>query len=937
MDMEAELGIDSIKRVEILAAVQEQAPGLPEIDAGHMGALRTLGEIVAYMQSLMGPATATAAAPSVDLEALMLKVVADKTGYPEAMLELSMDMEAELGIDSIKRVEILAAVQEQAPGLPEIDASHMGALRTLGEIVTYMQSLMGGAPQASAPASSVPVIEPAKLGRYALELIPAPAVGLAQAGLHAEAGVLVCGHAEVGPALVAELRKRGLEVRDYFAGDPTTIPADVGALVLLAGLRDVASVDEAVAINREAFHAARAIAPRFTAHGGLFVTVQDTGGGFGLEACPPTRAYLAGLPALVKTAKQEWPEAGLKSIDIDRSGRSPAALALVIADELLLGGGELEVALAADGQRKTLRSFEQALAPAATSTNAIAPGEVLVVSGGARGVTAACVVEWAKATQARFVLLGRSQLDPEPSSSVGVHGDAELKRALLAEAQTRAEPLTPAVLSRRVQAVVAGREIRATLAAIEAAGGQARYLSVDVTNTAAVATALAEVRREWGPIAGLVHGAGVLADKRIAELGDDAFDRVFATKIDGLQALLAATASDPLRVLCLFSSVSARCGNNGQAAYAMANEVLNKIAQSEARARPSARVRALDWGPWEGGMVSPQLRDHFARLGVPMIPLQVGAKLFADELASADPSADPTQVELVLGGEPRPEALLVKGSEARTLELEVHLDRKTHSYLADHSIAGTVVVPVVLAVEWFSRLARAFRPDLHLRALTDLRVLRGIKLHGFDTGGDRLTLRARQLSNGDGAILGLEILGADGALHYRAEAKLATVAAALELSDASEAPRATMRAWGDATVYGDVLFHGREFQVIETLDGVGDDGISGTLRGVHTAGWKWEPWQTDVAALDGGLQMAVLWARERLGGATLPMGIGEVLIADVPVAHGPLRVVANCRKTSASHAVVNVVLFDGAGTRLSELRNTELVLRPDQPRVRAQA
>src|SRR5690606_25136299 len=180
--MDAAPGIVSIKRVAILAAVQEQAPGLPEIDAGHMGTLRTLGEIVAYMQSLLGPPRPisnaplaslagtvdhesrevtpgggrTGAAPSVDLEALMLAVVADKTGYPEAMLELSMDMEAELGIDSIKRVEILAAVQEQAPGLPEIDAGHMGTLRTLGEIVAYMQSLLGPPrPAASQAAPSV--------------------------------------------------------------------------------------------------------------------------------------------------------------------------------------------------------------------------------------------------------------------------------------------------------------------------------------------------------------------------------------------------------------------------------------------------------------------------------------------------------------------------------------------------------------------------------------------------------------------------------------------------------------------------------------------------------------------------------------------------------------------------------------------------------------
>ena len=127
---EADLGIDSIKRVEILAAVQDQVPGLPEVDAAHMGTLQTLGAIVDYMQGLLGtPAPATTAAPAapaapgVNLKALMLDVVADKTGYPADMLDLSMELEADLGIDSIKRVEILAAVQDQVPG-PRGDAAH---------------------------------------------------------------------------------------------------------------------------------------------------------------------------------------------------------------------------------------------------------------------------------------------------------------------------------------------------------------------------------------------------------------------------------------------------------------------------------------------------------------------------------------------------------------------------------------------------------------------------------------------------------------------------------------------------------------------------------------------------------------------------------------------------------------------------------------------
>merc|ERR1712098_556327 len=50
----------------------------------------------------------------------VMGTVSEKTGYPSGMLELSMDLEADLGIDSIKRVEILGSLQDQLPGLPEI-------------------------------------------------------------------------------------------------------------------------------------------------------------------------------------------------------------------------------------------------------------------------------------------------------------------------------------------------------------------------------------------------------------------------------------------------------------------------------------------------------------------------------------------------------------------------------------------------------------------------------------------------------------------------------------------------------------------------------------------------------------------------------------------------------------------------------------------------
>ncbi|MGH8107777.1 MAG: SDR family oxidoreductase, partial [Arenimonas sp.] len=371
--------------------------------------------------------------------------------------------------------------------------------------------------------------------------------------------------------------------------------------IYLGGMRAVDDDAQAIAINREAFIIARQLAQRLESERGLFVTAQDTGGSFGMEKVDARRAWLSGLPALVKTAALEWPLASLKAIDLESAGRDAKTLAKIIADELLEGGGEVEIMLRADGSRETLRSVAEPVIP---GKSVISAGEVVLVSGGARGVTASCIAEWARDCKARFVLLGRTPLNEEPASCVGVSDEAGLKRVLLEQARTQGETLKPAELLARVREVQGGREIRATLAAIEAAGATARYDAVNVADSNALKALLADVHKSWGPVSGIVHAAGVLADKRIVEKTDAMFDQVFDTKVQGLHALLAATSDEPIKLLAVFSSVSARCGNNGQADYAMANEVLAKVMWAESRRRPGLIAKSFGWGPWEAGMVT---------------------------------------------------------------------------------------------------------------------------------------------------------------------------------------------------------------------------------------------------------------------------------------------------------------------------------------------
>ncbi len=160
MDMEADLGIDSIKRVEILGAMQAQFPDLPHIEPEALAELRTLGQVINRLSIAIPtdsqdvskiqpdpsiPEPRANPSPSVPvftgqvetLTKVMMGIVSEKTGYPTEMISTDMDMEADLGIDSIKRVEILGAMQAQFPDLPQVQPETLADLRTLGQIVDF--------------------------------------------------------------------------------------------------------------------------------------------------------------------------------------------------------------------------------------------------------------------------------------------------------------------------------------------------------------------------------------------------------------------------------------------------------------------------------------------------------------------------------------------------------------------------------------------------------------------------------------------------------------------------------------------------------------------------------------------------------------------------------------------------------------------------------
>jgi NADP-dependent 3-hydroxy acid dehydrogenase YdfG len=171
------------------------------------------------------------------------------------------------------------------------------------------------------------------------------------------------------------------------------------------------------------------------------------------------------------------------------------------------------------------------------------------------------------------------------------------------------------------------------------------YVSADITDAHAVKASL-ESAKHLGAITGIIHGAGNLADKLIENKTEADFENVYAAKVQGLENMLAAVSADQLEYLVLFSSVAGFYGNVGQADYAIANEILNKTAHRFQTLHPLCRVVSINWGPWDGGMVTQQLRDYFEKLNIKIIPVDVGTRMLVDELEA---SGNGVATQVVIG------------------------------------------------------------------------------------------------------------------------------------------------------------------------------------------------------------------------------------------------------------------------------------------------
>ncbi|MBW6509766.1 MAG: SDR family oxidoreductase [Desulfuromonadales bacterium] len=936
MSLDADLGIDSIKRVEILSALQERLPELPAVKPEDLGVLQTLGQIVEHLQQGTADGVKTAAASvttgvdGAQVTTAILEVIAEKTGYPVEMLELEMSLDADLGIDSIKRVEILSALQERLPELPAVKPEHLGTLQTIDQIVDFLTSVSGSEKPAADVPAQVPEPVPT-IKRQEVRLVSLPKKRELKSfsfGAGAQVWITDDG-SQLIDALTSALTRHNLIARKVKLAELSSLsaPENLCGLLIVAPLKG--SDDRFMA---DSFQLLQLAAPHLReqgrGRGAFFATISRLNGCFGLPARSGIADALSGgLAGLSKTAALEWPDVHCKALDLGMGMEVvPAATTLV---EEIFSVSPLEIGVSSTGL--TTLELLTVDVPADTRELALEEGDLVVVSGGARGVTAAVSVALARKYRPTLALLGRSPLPAdEPPWLKNLDTEAEIKKALLAHS---AISLAPKDLQQHCDQVLAGREIRRTLDDILKAGATPLYLPVDLRDESAVASTIANLQEQYGVVKGVIHGAGVLADKLIVDKSREQFQLVFDTKVKGCRHLLKSFDAKNLAFLVMFSSSTARFGRIGQADYAVANEVLNKMAQQFAQSHAQARVLSLNWGPWDGGMVTAALKKIFAREGIDVIDLQTGAAYLLKELTVPEKT-----VELVIAGghdqgfadidiEP-PQNLYV----SRAFDLDLNIDQ--FPVLNSHVIDGKAVVPVALMIEWLAHAAAHNNPGLKFQGLNDLRVLKGILLEAGQTYN--LQAMTGKAIKSDGLhVVPVELSGIDRQGHLVAHARARVVLAAgygaarqpRSMLDLAAYPHASTSLYQDQK-----LFHGKAFQGLRNILGCSAQGINALVNPApQPQEWIEQPlrnsWFADPLALDSSFQMLILWSFEQYQAGSLPVFAGRYRQYQERFPDAGVEVRARIISTSQHRATADIDFVDlDDGHLVARLENYECVI-----------
>jgi len=652
MDLEADLSIDSIKRMEIIGELRNQLGGFntsvksEESIIEELAAIKTLQLLLNWITGNQPETSETIESIPLSslsvtqdgviegwseerIKAILLDAVSNKTGYPQEMLGLDMDLEADLSIDSIKRMEIISELKENIQRLIEIYNTKgeeliekLASIKTLNGLINWIVDSLSSEKDsieqitAQTQGDVVKVVVGEKISRLRFELTPVLDTGEKPVDISGKHFAITDDQGGVALSIKTVLEQNGAIVSIIDLEQPLS---DFDGLIILnifASPVRPTIIESFELIKKLDFNRAKWV-----------YTISDTQSLLSDGSDVKLLRHFQGYSGLLKSLDKEYENTKCRLVSLTTKLTSEQ-IAWVTLSEVLNPDEPSEIIY--DQQiRQILQLVPTKLAVGAKSDIQLDKEAVVLVLGGAQGITAELMIHFSKDHPCHYVLVGRSA-DPREGADqlyASLKSKDEIKKYLIAQGELK----SPAEIEKRTESIFKSNQISGTISALEKNGCKVSYHALDLRNETELTGLISSLYDQFGRIDGVVHGAGLLEDKLFHQKTSASFERVISTKVTPLRVLAEELRAD-VQFVILFSSVASVYGNRGQTDYAAANSVMDRYAW-ELKKKIKGKVISINWGPWRGaGMVSPSLEREYERRGISLIPLNDGRETFVNEL-----------------------------------------------------------------------------------------------------------------------------------------------------------------------------------------------------------------------------------------------------------------------------------------------------------------
>ena len=692
---------------------------------------------------------------------------AERTGYPLELIEADLDLEADLGIDSVKRVEVVGHVGEVlGVDVKELDFSQALSVSDIAEVLVGSQNVEVVDAQRTEAGASDAQLDSVTIGyedessrtahRYVPQSVRIKSLGAERTILPGDAILITTADQSVNDAVRKVLEELSLTVIEI-PGDASE--ATIKRLTSSDRLRRVSTVVDLSVLRPHAdvlskgdawwqdvegqyttvFSVAQATYETLQSYGehASWIAVTSSGGMSGMDlrtVGDPIGGLTAGF---VKTLALELRQMHTRIVDFDVV--EPSSLAGALRTELTHEAENEEIEIGyIEGDRYTVRvlpvpvsSYDRAVRQSLSTDSCV------VMSGGSRGIVRECALALAEQRNIPVVLLGRSDPDDPEMKPWLAYSDedwANARAEVMRQGRTRRPEASVADLSDEYRKITYTRQLVTNLADIDSRTDKIHYLVCDVSDPDQVDKAMAQVRSRFGKISAIVHGAGLESFGAIPRKSLKNTAKAIAVKARGFQNLLRSTAEDDLSAFISFGSISGRFGMDGQSDYTAGASLLAQMAHIMSRSQ-SQNPRTIpfitmEWTAWDevGMATNPEVVSVQANeRGMTYMSVADGVRHFVDEIELG--TANPEVLYFGELGKNRPAAqvpeltksgtqlselmdnsgMIVNRSSfpmvdyAETTESGLQTTRvlwtERDRYLPDHLVKGTATFPGVLHFE----------------------------------------------------------------------------------------------------------------------------------------------------------------------------------------------------------------------------------------------